>query len=450
MCRTAKYISASFLAAVSASAQCYQFTGKGATLQVNITSLLFQNGPNSINGGYATTYSIESTNTLIVGSTTQTSQSTLTPYKLGGIGLLGGPTAATEITLTVPANALPLSNDAWMVNLDSSANLIPTGVLPQPAAFPAASLWVVPPEPLIDTAYITVYVNKIATVYQITAIGACSANTGGGPGTGGGNTPAIVTVNTAGSPGTAGIAQNTWVEIHGTNLVPSTTVAGGVIWNTAPSFLQGLMPTQLGGVSVTVNGQPAYVYFFCSAATDPACANDQINVLTPLDSTTGGVPIVVTSGGTSTAPFTATMHTVVPSCLLFSAQGYIAATHLNNIGCAASGLIECYVGPATLYPGDSTPAAPGETIVAYATGFGLPVLPLTAGSSTQIGALATLPSCTIGGINAIAVVGFAGVISPGLYQLNIKVPPNASATDNAISCTYGGSTTPAGDLVTVN
>ena len=208
------------------------------------------------------------------------------------------------------------------------------------------------------------------------------------------------------------------------------------------------MPTQLGGVSVTVNGKAAYVYFYCSAATDPACANDQINVLTPLDSTIGSVPIVVTSGSTSTPPFIATMNTVAPSFLLFSAQGYIAATHLNNIGCAASGLVECYVGPTTLYPGDSTPAAPGETIVAYATGFGLPVLPLTAGSSTQLGALPSLPSCLIGGSNA--VVGFAGVISPGLYQLNIKVPPGAPATDNAISCTYGGSTTPTGALVTVN
>jgi len=141
MCRTAKYISASFLAAVSASAQCYQFTGKGATLQVNITSVFSQNGPNFISGGYGTTYSIESTNTLIVGSTTQTSQSTLTPVKLGSIGLLGGPTAATELTWTVPANSLPLSNDSWLVNLNSSANLIPTGILPQPAAFPAASLW---------------------------------------------------------------------------------------------------------------------------------------------------------------------------------------------------------------------------------------------------------------------------------------------------------------------
>jgi uncharacterized protein (TIGR03437 family) len=132
------------------------------------------------------------------------------------------------------------------------------------------------------------------------------------------------------------------------------------------------------------------------------------------------------------------MQTVVPSFLRFSAQGYIAATHLNYT----------LIGPATLYPGASTPAAPGETIVTYAVGFGLPKTPLTSGSSVQTGALPSLPSCTIG--DNPAAVGFAGLISPGLYQLNITVPTNAATGDDPISCTYNGSTTPAGDLLTVS
>ena len=44
-------------------------------------------------------------------------------------------------------------------------------------------------------------------------------------------------------------------------------------WSNAPEFASGRMPTQLAGVSVTVNGRPAYVYFVSPA---------QINVLTPL------------------------------------------------------------------------------------------------------------------------------------------------------------------------
>jgi len=430
MGRTLRCFSALLVIALSAGAQCYQFTGTGATLQVSITSFIVQSGPNAVNGNYESIYSFLSTNSLIAGGSTQTSQSTLTPYKLGGASLIGGPTAATEFTMTVGANNDALSNASWIVTLNSAANLIPSGILPQPAAFPPASAWVVPPEPAIDTAFLTVYAVGKSTDYQITAIGACAASTGSGP--------AITSVNTSGSPGTAGIAQNTWTEIHGTALVPATTVSGGVVWNTAPSFLQGLMPTELNGVSVTVNGKNAYVYFYCSAATDPACATDQINVLTPLDPTTGGIPIVVTSSGSSTAPYTATMHTEVPSFLLFSAQGYIAATHANYT----------LIGPATLYPGASTPSAPGEPIVTYATGLGLPAATLTGGSSTQTGVLPSVPVCTIGG--SPALVGFAGLVSPGLYQLNITVPSSAGAGNDSIACTYGGSNTAAGNLVTVN
>jgi subtilase family serine protease len=91
------------------------------------------------------------------------------------------------------------------------------------------------------------------------------------------------------------VAQNTFIVIKGADLVPATTPAGGVIWNNAPSFASGLMPTELNGVSVTVNSKPAFVYFYCSAATDQSCSQDQLNILTPLDNTTGPVPIVVTS-----------------------------------------------------------------------------------------------------------------------------------------------------------
>jgi uncharacterized protein (TIGR03437 family) len=59
-----------------------------------------------------------------------------------------------------------------------------------------------------------------------------------------------------------GIAQNTYIVIKGANLAPAATAAAGVIWSTAPSFASGLMPTQLNGVSVTVNNKPAFAYFY--------------------------------------------------------------------------------------------------------------------------------------------------------------------------------------------
>jgi uncharacterized protein (TIGR03437 family) len=249
---------------------------------------------------------------------------------------------------------------------------------------------------------------------------------------GAGATGVITSVNTAGSPASAGIAQNTWIEIHGANLVPATTPATGVIWSSAPEFAQGKLPTQLSGIGVTVNGKPAYVYFFCSAVTSTACATDQVNALTPLDSSTGPAQIVVTSGSTASAPFSLTMNSVVPSLLQFTAQGYVAATHADG------SLLSPY----------GRPAAPGEPIVVYGVGFGLPSTPLTAGSSLQTGQLSTLPVCKIGG--ASAPVAYAGLTSPGLYQLNLTVPSTAATADNQIACTYAGASTPAGDLLTVH
>jgi uncharacterized protein (TIGR03437 family) len=200
-------------------------------------------------------------------------------------------------------------------------------------------------------------------------------------------TGAITSVTTANAG--AVIAQNTFIVIKGTNLVPAGTPAGGTIWSSAPSFASGLMPTELGGVSVTVNNNPAFVYFYCSAATDPSCSQDQLNILTPLDNTIGSVPVVVTSGDVSSPSFSVSMQAVAPSFLLFSPAGYIAATHLNST----------LAGPVSLYPGSSTPAAAGETIVLYAVGFGLPAKALVNGSafssharSSNASALTTPPS----------------------------------------------------------
>ena len=220
--------------------------------------------------------------------------------------------------------------------------------------------------------------------------------------------PTITSVTVA-NGGTT-IAQNTWIVIKGVNLVPPTTPAAGVIWSTAPDFAQGRMPTQLGGVGVTVDGNAAFVYFYCSAATSTICASDQINVLTPLDSKIGPVSIVVTNNGTSTTAFTADLAWIAPTFLQFGATGYVVATHGDG----------ALLGPTTLYPGASTPAQPGEPIVVYGVGFGLPTTALVNGSSTQSAPLPELPVCQIGGTTAL--VEYAGVISPGSHQVNLTVP----------------------------
>ena len=245
--------------------------------------------------------------------------------------------------------------------------------------------------------------------------------------------PAITSVNTSGAGPV--IAQNTWIEIKGMGLAPANTPAAGVTWSNAPSFATGSLPTQLGGVSVKVNGQSAFVYFYCSAVTSTICTSDQINVLTPLDATIGQASVVVSNNGASSQPFMVAMKSLAPSFLLFSAKGYVVATHADN----------SLIGPTTLFPGLSTPAQGGEPIIVYGVGWGLPTTQIVNGSSSQSGPLASLPVCTIGGKNA--PLSFAGLISPGLYQFNISVPAGAASGDNPISCTYGGASTPATDLI---
>src|SRR5262249_46134908 len=88
----------------------------------------------------------------------------------------------------------------------------------------------------------------------------------GSPGSAG--KPLITSATVAG--GGSAIAPNTWIEIKGNGLASSSTGAG-LVWSNAPEFAQGKMPTTLGGVSATVNGRAAYIYYVSPV---------QVNILT--------------------------------------------------------------------------------------------------------------------------------------------------------------------------
>ena len=226
------------------------------------------------------------------------------------------------------------------------------------------------------------------------------------------------------------IAQNTWVEIHGSGLAPSDVGPSGFDWSTAPDFASGRMPTQLKGVSVKVNGKPAYIYWISPT---------QVNVLVPLDNTQGPVQVQLTNGSSTTAPFASNMKALAPSFFLLGATKYIVGQHADY----------SLMGPVSMsVPGYTfSPAKPGETIILYATGFSLPVVTLVDGSATQSGALPNLPLVQVGA--AAATVAFAGVISPGLYQINVVVPASSANGDNTVTASYAGFTTQAGAVISV-
>jgi uncharacterized protein (TIGR03437 family) len=221
------------------------------------------------------------------------------------------------------------------------------------------------------------------------------------------------------------LAANSWVALRGTNLSPT---GDSRTWQTS-DFVNNLMPTSLDGVSVTMNGVKAYIYYISPT---------QLNILTPPNLTAGTVQIQVTNGSSTSAPAVVEVQQYSPSFFVFNGGPYAIAEHLNG------GL----AGPATLFPGLSTPAAPGEEIVFYANGFGPTSTPVTAGASVQSGTLPASLAVTIGGFEA--TVKFAGLISPGLYQFNVVVPLTVPNGDAAVIATYNGATTQTGVLLTVS
>lgn len=236
-----------------------------------------------------------------------------------------------------------------------------------------------------------------------------------------GPTPSITSVNT--SSGGSAIAQNTWIEIKGSNLSTTPTRT----W-TGSDFSNGMMPVSLDGVSATVDGKPAFVYYISSV---------QVNVLTPLDSSTGGVQVQLKNNLGSSNTVAVPMQNLSPALIRFNGGNYIVAQHADG----------SLVGPASL--GSAfTPAQVAEPIMLWGFGFGMPATQLTNGSASQSGVLPTLPVIKINGVPA--QVNFAGINgSPGLYQLNVVIPPGAVNGDNSVIVEYGGASTPAGLLTAV-
>jgi uncharacterized protein (TIGR03437 family) len=221
------------------------------------------------------------------------------------------------------------------------------------------------------------------------------------------------------------IAPNTWVAVKGSNLAPA---GDSRTWQ-GSDFVNGQLPTNLDGVSVTMNGEPAYIYYI---------SGTQLNVLTPPDLALGAVQVQVAVNGTTSSTFTTPSQAESLSFFVFDTAGYVVGTHLNGND----------LGPASLYPGLTTPTQPGEEVVLYANGFGPVSSQVVKGSETQSGSLPTLPVITIGGTQANVL--FAGLVEPGLYQFNVIVPQSAASGDNALSATYNGLTTQSPVLLTIH
>jgi uncharacterized protein (TIGR03118 family) len=216
--------------------------------------------------------------------------------------------------------------------------------------------------------------------------------------------PSFVTANvsSAGSGTPGQIAPNAWVTIKG-NALSAVTANWTVSGSTLPT-------TPVSGVAVTVNGAATSVSFV---------SNQQINFLAPADLQSGNAQIVVTNNGLTSATVTAAVVPIAPAFFSYgtvAATGhtYVTATHANFMPVAPANFISTTVA--------SAPASAGEAIVLFGTGFGA----TTSGQAT----LPAMPTIVIDGL--VATVTYAGMISPGLYQINATVPAGVTHGQDAL------------------
>ena len=222
-----------------------------------------------------------------------------------------------------------------------------------------------------------------------------------------------------------GVAANSWVTIQGTNLASLTD-------DWSHSIVNGALPTSLDGVSVSIGGKAAYVYFISPG---------QLNVLAP-DVSPGPVTVTVTTSGGTSAPVTATASAYGPSFFVWPGN-QVVATRTDYSYAVKTGT----------FAGTTTVAAkPGDVIIFWATGFGptTPAAPL--GVATPGGTYPTSSAATIK-VNNSAVVVYGTALAPGsagLYQIAIQVPSNLADGDWPIQAIIGGVTSPVGTILSVH
>jgi uncharacterized protein (TIGR03437 family) len=183
-----------------------------------------------------------------------------------------------------------------------------------------------------------------------------------------------------------GIVAGSWSSLFGVNLSNTTRN-----W-TDSDFIGTMLPTSLDGVSVTIDGKPAFVSYISPT---------QVNAQVPSDLSPGWVTVEVTNNGVSTTNILTWVTKYAPGAFTYTQDGttFAAATAANG---------------SPVLP--SSPAKPGEVISIYATG----LAPSTAGVLAPVHHDVANVEVHIGG--KAATVQFAGLVEAGVFQINAVVP----------------------------
>jgi uncharacterized protein (TIGR03437 family) len=252
--------------------------------------------------------------------------------------------------------------------------------------------------------------------------------TGLAGGGGGGSGAPVISANGVvnGASFQPGVVANSWVTIQGTNLAPKTDD-----WSN--SIVKGKLPTVLDGVSVSMGGKPAYIYYISAG---------QLNVLAP-DLAAGSIPVTVTNGGVTSAPVTVTASLYGPAFFTWPGSQPVATRQDFSFAVKAG----------TFSGATTVPAKPGEVIILWGTGFG-PTVPIAPGGvavpGDQAYSTASAPTITIDNFPATVLGAALAPGAVGLYQIAIQVPSTLADGDWPIQAGIGGASSPASTVLTVH
>ncbi len=218
----------------------------------------------------------------------------------------------------------------------------------------------------------------------------------------------VITASAFGGAGA--IAPGTFIEIYGQNLAATTRS-----WQ-ASDFTGNAAPKSLDGVTVRINGLPAYVSYVSPG---------QVNALVPSAIAPGTAVVIVANGSQIGNPYTVTVNALEPGLLAFPPT--TSATDLYVVAIFPD-YITYALPPSAGLPVPSRRARAGDTLTFYGVGFG-PVIPdVPAGNiATQANSLQASVEVWFGGHpGRVAYAGSAPGFA-GLYQLNVVVPDGVVA-----------------------
>jgi uncharacterized protein (TIGR03437 family) len=260
-------------------------------------------------------------------------------------------------------------------------------------------------------------------------------------------TPPVITFvdSASGYGGYSYFTSGSWLEIKGSNLAdpadPRLSAATNPGQWTATDFSGVNAPTVLDGISVKIDGKPAYMWYLSPG---------QLNVQAPQDSTLGNVAITVTNCKATSAPVMLPRRALAPGLLApsnYSAGGtpYMIATFLSD------GAYVLNTSTGAAFGLRSRPAKPGDVIIAYGIGFGDVTPSILPGVIVQQGNSLTNPvTFAFGSTNA--TLGYSGLAGAyvGLYEFFITVPSPLADGDYQINVTQNGIKVPQTMYLTVH